>query len=75
MVGDFHWYIFNVADSAVASGMILFILLTIHIGEKSLLLVSNIDRIKIGSQLDIGIRLTIPYKILQNIQDHKYNFY
>ena len=34
MVGDFHWYIFNVADSAVTIGMILFILHTILIGEK-----------------------------------------
>jgi len=25
MIGDFHWYIFNVADSAVTIGMILFI--------------------------------------------------
>ena len=34
MFGDFHWYIFNVADSAVTTGMILFILHTILIGEK-----------------------------------------
>ena len=34
MIGDFHWYIFNVADSAVTSGMILFILHSILIGEK-----------------------------------------
>ena len=34
MVGDFHWYIFNVADSAVTTGMILFILHTILIGEQ-----------------------------------------
>ena len=34
MVGDFHWYIFNVADSSVTTGMILFILHTILIGEK-----------------------------------------
>ena len=34
MVGDFYWYIFNVADSAVTTGMILFILHTILIGEK-----------------------------------------
>jgi signal peptidase II len=25
MIGDFHWYIFNVADSAVTIGMTLFI--------------------------------------------------
>ena len=34
MIGDFHWYIFNVADSAVTAGMVLFILHTILIGEK-----------------------------------------
>ena len=34
MIGDFHWYIFNVADSAVTTGMILFILHTLLIGEK-----------------------------------------
>ena len=25
MIGDFHWYIFNVADSSVTIGMVLFI--------------------------------------------------
>lgn len=25
MIGDFHWYIFNIADSAVTVGMILYI--------------------------------------------------
>ena len=34
MIGNFNWYIFNVADSAVTSGMILFILHTIIVGEK-----------------------------------------
>ena len=34
MIGGFNWYIFNVADSAVTSGMILFILHTIIVGEK-----------------------------------------
>ena len=34
MIGDFHWYIFNVADSSVTSGMILFVLHTIIVGEK-----------------------------------------
>ena len=34
MIGDFNWYIFNVADSAVTTGMILFILHTVLIGEK-----------------------------------------
>ena len=26
MIGDFHWYIFNVADSSVTIGMVLFII-------------------------------------------------
>ena len=34
MIGSFNWYIFNVADSSVTSGMILFILHTIIVGEK-----------------------------------------
>ena len=34
MIGDFHWYIFNVADSAVTIGMILFIFHSIFMGEK-----------------------------------------
>ena len=34
MIGNFNWYIFNVADSAVTSGMILFILHTVIVGEK-----------------------------------------
>tara|TARA_B100001248_G_C27391142_1_gene462409 strand:- start:2709 stop:3179 length:471 start_codon:yes stop_codon:yes gene_type:complete len=34
MIGNFHWYIFNVADSSVTSGMILFVLHTIIVGEK-----------------------------------------
>ena len=34
IIGNFNWYIFNVADSAVTSGMILFILHTIIVGEK-----------------------------------------
>ena len=34
MIGSFNWYIFNVADSAVTSGMILFILHTIIVGDK-----------------------------------------
>ena len=34
MICSFNWYIFNVADSAVTSGMILFILHTIIVGEK-----------------------------------------
>ena len=34
MIGNFNWYIFNVADSAVTFGMILFILHAIIVGEK-----------------------------------------
>ena len=34
MIGSLNWYIFNVADSAGTSGMILFILHTIIVGEK-----------------------------------------
>ena len=34
MIVSFNWYIFNVADSSVTSGMILFILHTIIVGEK-----------------------------------------
>ena len=34
MVGDFHWYIFNIADSAVTVGMALFIIHSLVI-EKS----------------------------------------
>ena len=34
MIGDFHWYIFNVADSSVTIGMVLFIVHSI-IFEKS----------------------------------------
>ena len=26
MVGDFHWYVFNIADSSVSIGMVLFII-------------------------------------------------
>ena len=26
MIGDFHWYVFNIADSAVTIGMVFFIL-------------------------------------------------
>jgi len=34
MIGDFHWYIFNIADSAVTVGMALFIIHSLVI-EKS----------------------------------------
>ena len=37
MLGDFHWYIFNVADSSVTIGMILFIFHTIIFGDKKLI--------------------------------------
>ena len=35
MVGNFHWYIFNVADSAVTIGMVLFIIHSFLIEESS----------------------------------------
>jgi signal peptidase II len=35
MVGNFHWYIFNVADSAVTIGMVLFIIHSFIIEESS----------------------------------------
>ena len=34
MIGNFHWYIFNVADSSVTIGMILFIIHSIYIEPK-----------------------------------------
>ena len=34
MIGNFHWYIFNVADSSVTIGMILFIIHSIYIERK-----------------------------------------
>jgi signal peptidase II len=34
MIGDFHWYIFNVADSAVTIGMVLFIYHSIILHKK-----------------------------------------
>jgi len=36
MVGDFHWYIFNIADSAVTIGMVLFIYHSFFIENSSL---------------------------------------
>ena len=33
MIGDFHWYIFNLADSAVTIGMVLFVLHSFLIEE------------------------------------------
>jgi signal peptidase II len=35
MVGNFHWYIFNVADSAVTIGMVLFIIHSFIVEESS----------------------------------------
>ena len=35
MIGNFHWYIFNVADSAVTVGMVLFIIHSFLIEEPS----------------------------------------
>ena len=34
MIGNFHWYIFNVADSSVTIGMILFIIHSVYIDQK-----------------------------------------
>ena len=34
MIGDFHWYIFNIADSSVTIGMILFIIHSVFIEQK-----------------------------------------
>ncbi len=34
MIGDYHWYIFNVADSAVTIGMILFLYFSFFIQPK-----------------------------------------
>ena len=36
MFGDYHWYIFNVADSAVTVGMVLFILHTFIVNENAI---------------------------------------
>ena len=38
MIGDFHWYIFNIADSSVTIGMILFIIHSIYIEQKKLMM-------------------------------------
>ena len=35
MIGDFHWYIFNVADSAVTIGMVLFIYYSLFLEKKT----------------------------------------
>ena len=35
MIGNFHWYIFNIADSSVTIGMILFIIHSIYIEKKN----------------------------------------
>jgi signal peptidase II len=34
MIGNFHWYIFNIADSSVTIGMILFIIHSVYIDQK-----------------------------------------
>ena len=38
MIGNFHWYIFNIADSSVTIGMILFIIHSIYIEQKKLMM-------------------------------------
>ena len=35
MIGNFHWYIFNIADSSVTIGMILFIIHSFYIEKKN----------------------------------------
>ena len=35
MIGNFHWYIFNIADSSVTIGMILFIIHSVYIEQKN----------------------------------------
>ena len=35
MIGDFHWYIFNVANSAVTIGMVLFIYHSLLLEKKT----------------------------------------
>ena len=34
MIGDFNWYIFNIADSSVTVGMILFIIHSFYFEQK-----------------------------------------
>ena len=34
MIGNFHWYIFNIADSSVTIGMILFIIHSTYVEQK-----------------------------------------
>ena len=34
MIGNFHWYIFNIAESSVTIGMILFIIHSIYVEQK-----------------------------------------
>ena len=36
MIGDFHWYIFNVADSSVSIGMGLFVIHSIFFDKKEI---------------------------------------
>ena len=38
MIGNFHWYIFNIADSSVTIGMILFIIHSIYIEPKKIMM-------------------------------------
>jgi signal peptidase II len=34
MIGDFHWYIFNVADSAVTIGMFMYLYFSFYVQPK-----------------------------------------
>ena len=36
MIGNFHWYIFNIADSSVTIGMILFIFHSFYVEQKKI---------------------------------------
>ncbi len=35
MIGDYHWYIFNVADASVSVGMVILIIHTIYFTPKN----------------------------------------
>ena len=35
MIGDYHWYVFNIADSSVTVGMILFIIHSIFYNQEN----------------------------------------
>ena len=43
MIGDFHWYIFNIADSSVTIGMILFMIHSFIFENKNISTLKKID--------------------------------